>query len=623
MKLSGILVKNYRAIKELEIKLDDMTVVLGPNGSGKTTFLDAIRLFFQDKKLDEYDFRNNTDEDVEITAEFTEYDSEIEKQYFPIHGKIKRIFPKNESAKYYKCIPYREELDALDGMKASELRLACSELPKYIDLGNASTFEELKTAIKNWPFDHPGQCGYKDEIITINFAEYIDIMAIEALSDPSVDGNESKGSTLTKIVDLVVRTSKEESKMLEKAENDMHELFKTLMDSEKFTGLHDISDGITNTMQEVESDVKVDITWKKEQVKMPIPTAEVKIEEGSFANKIEKIGHGTQRLFLYAALQYYQEHKSDNTSQKIHRILIIDEPELHQHPIRQEAFYKILNDLSRYIQIIYTTHSQKFISISSLSNLRFFIKSKDNVESKNISLKELSNLAILIDESRIPEKIERNLLANHTYVFLESLFSKAVVLVEGPLDGAIINSVAKCMFKKCLKKNDVYKDLSTLGISIVSCSGKPNIREQIILFRKLNIPVYVVWDLDLNKSELKNKYCKNCGYKIENNDNTENNKKINERIYKYLNIKIPDKLETNVQPTFACFEKNIEEELCGSVSKEEFNKYKKYVESKYDHVELSKKNPCMFSDLVSKIYESNKIPTIEKIIDYVIELPKS
>lgn len=623
MKLSGILVKNYRSIKELEIKLDDMTVILGPNGSGKTTLLDAIRLFFQDKKLDAYDFHNNTDEDVEITVEFTEYDLEIKKTYFPIHDKIKRTFPKNGPAKYSRCIPYRKELDELVGMNASELRIACSRLPKDIDLGNVTAFEELKTAIKNWPFDHPDQCKYRDEIITINFAEHIDIIVIEALSDPTVDGNESKGSMLTKLVDLIVRTSKEESKMLEKAENDMHELFKTLMDSEKFTGLHDLSNGITNAMQEVESNVKVDITWKKEQVKMPVPTAEVKIEEGSFANKIEKIGHGTQRLFLYAALQYYQEHRNNNISQKLHRILIIDEPELHQHPIRQEAFYKILNDLSGDIQIIYTTHSQKFISVSNLSNLRFFIKSKDNIESKDISLEELSSSARLIDESRVPEKIEKNLRTNHTYVFLESLFSKAVVLVEGESDGAIINSVAKCIFKKHLKKDDVYKDLSTLGISIVSCNGKSNIREQIIMFRKLNIPAYVVWDLDLNKSESKNKYCKNCGYKIENNGNIENNKKINERIYKYLDIEMPDKLETDVQPTFACFEKNIEEELCNSVSKEEFNKYKEDIEVAHGGLGLSKKNPHMFSDLINKIYESNKIPTIEKIISYVKKLPKS
>lgn len=44
MRISRLLVKNFRSIKQLEVELGDTTVFLGPNNAGKTAILDAIRI---------------------------------------------------------------------------------------------------------------------------------------------------------------------------------------------------------------------------------------------------------------------------------------------------------------------------------------------------------------------------------------------------------------------------------------------------------------------------------------------------------------------------------------------------------------------------------------------------
>jgi recombinational DNA repair ATPase RecF len=45
MKLRTLEIKNFRAVKEIELRTDKaVNVIVGPNASGKTTILEAVRL---------------------------------------------------------------------------------------------------------------------------------------------------------------------------------------------------------------------------------------------------------------------------------------------------------------------------------------------------------------------------------------------------------------------------------------------------------------------------------------------------------------------------------------------------------------------------------------------------
>ena len=43
MQLTSVRIRNYRCIKDISIDLDQTTVLIGENNSGKTAFLHAIR----------------------------------------------------------------------------------------------------------------------------------------------------------------------------------------------------------------------------------------------------------------------------------------------------------------------------------------------------------------------------------------------------------------------------------------------------------------------------------------------------------------------------------------------------------------------------------------------------
>ena len=44
MRIKALRIENFRSIKHLDLELSDTTVLIGPNNSGKTAILDAIRI---------------------------------------------------------------------------------------------------------------------------------------------------------------------------------------------------------------------------------------------------------------------------------------------------------------------------------------------------------------------------------------------------------------------------------------------------------------------------------------------------------------------------------------------------------------------------------------------------
>ena len=67
MLLRSVNIKNFRCFKDVTVPLDKMTVLIGENNSGKTSFLEAIRLcltrsnFRRSDWLDQYDYHLSSD----------------------------------------------------------------------------------------------------------------------------------------------------------------------------------------------------------------------------------------------------------------------------------------------------------------------------------------------------------------------------------------------------------------------------------------------------------------------------------------------------------------------------------------------------------------------------------
>ena len=89
MRLTTVKIRNFRCIKDLTVDLDETTVLIGENNSGKTAFLEAIRLCLERLRgrgrgpFDEYDYHLPDDEStpagaapIEIELSFVETEAE-------------------------------------------------------------------------------------------------------------------------------------------------------------------------------------------------------------------------------------------------------------------------------------------------------------------------------------------------------------------------------------------------------------------------------------------------------------------------------------------------------------------------------------------------------------------
>lgn len=153
--------------------------------------------------------------------------------------------------------------------------------------------------------------------------------------------------------------------------------------------------------------------------------------------------------------------------------VIIDEPEIHLHYQFQNEYLQVINDLNdeQNCQYILVTHSEALINSSTISNVRRFSLSADGYT--KVFAPQLTT------EQRVLIKILDN--TRSTYAF----FARKVVLVEGDTD--------RYFFKSVIQELDPRKGQET---AILHMGGKGGYEEWKRLFSAFGLFVYCIADFD-------------------------------------------------------------------------------------------------------------------------------
>ena len=165
-------------------------------------------------------------------------------------------------------------------------------------------------------------------------------------------------------------------------------------------------------------------------------------------------------------------------------VLLIDEPEVSLHP-QLQAF--LLKEISRVAGIpsdenyqkiiVMATHSTEMIKLSKADDLLSFIFCND--------LKE-EPIQIPNDAGELKSKRIKNLVARLGQEHKLALFSKTPLLVEGPSDVIICNSLL----------DKLYLNLEAAGSQILPVNGKGAMPETVKLFRLMGKTPTVLVDAD-------------------------------------------------------------------------------------------------------------------------------
>lgn len=184
---------------------------------------------------------------------------------------------------------------------------------------------------------------------------------------------------------------------------------------------------------------------------------------------------------------------SDGDKKYFPLILLLDEPEIHQHPYRQRSLTKKIEglmsnanqdfldlihelfDIDGLIgQIFITTHSPNIL----LNDYKQFIRLYRDFDTNKFSI--VSGNSISLDD-----KLYKHLLHNYLYL-KEAMFSKRIVFVEGDTENGAVPVFAN-------RKNF---DLDEHGIGVIKLDGADSVLYCMELYRYFGIKTYAIIDRD-------------------------------------------------------------------------------------------------------------------------------
>ncbi|MDD9808492.1 MAG: ATP-dependent endonuclease [Thaumarchaeota archaeon] len=518
MRLESVHICNFRSLRDVTVTFDDLTVFIGANSSGKTSVLEALRMFGDEPiEICREDFFSEEDP-IEITltlnpgkghgipAEFLHDGRVVAQKVFeiPVNGS-----PTEDTLIEKMCS--RDFLDVRNIPKVKDRQAKIKELAKthegfpaprdmWPDALDAYERERMSdphhAAEYGWHFIPFEQCS-------VTLSELLPVVYVPAMRDIPADASDGGNSVLDQLLDTAVRGSRERKDemqgILDEADQKIRQSLAGLsMDSEL------LSRRLSDRLKPYVDNASFSIEFVPTELKNSKPKARLILHENGLPTSMGRAGSGLQRIGLMALLETLhdlreEDGKDDGGAQddRDTRLLLIDEPELYQHPQRQHRMLRALDHLTRNspIQAACSTHSPYFVRLGEMERLRRFRREGGET---TVSSKTLDDVARAINGTGLHRRkfdassfaAWLDMVSSHWVV--EGLFARLAVFVEGQGDRNMLIATAEAM----------GESLAEHEASVIPCGNKCNMPHLAQIFSLLDVPIYLVWDLDVgNKSK--------------------------------------------------------------------------------------------------------------------------
>ena len=654
MIIESIDIENFRCVKKQQLNFNDLTVIVGRNGSGKSSFLKAIDVFYDIKApITIEDFFNHDkmqeilirvtytklrDDEIEdfqtyirnnkliVTKKIKELEREILQKYYAASMQIKQFAEIREiSGKRDKVARFNNLVSSKDFQDLSGSPKSADEVDKLM-----LEYEKTHTALCE-PIEKEEQFFGAKSVgggKLDNYTKFVFVPAVRELLDETT---ERKGSSLYQLLDLIVYRQVNAKKEIIKFKEEIDTKIKNLYSSDNLKELPLLGKSLTQTLCKFFPGAELKLNWGEvKPLELIPPKATPTLIEDGFEGDISRKGHGLQRALIITLLQNLaltvlpeektnQEINGGNKTPEDKKIigpdliLAIEEPELYLHPLRCRYLSKLLSDIVvekesiARNQIIYTTHSPFFIDLYKFNQIKLIKKQISNSECAisiitNYSLKQATE-----DLKKITNSTESNFTEDtfraHTLPIMDTManegfFADAVVVVEGFGDMGILWAM----------QDILKKDWISLGIAVIPARGKNNIDRPVIIFKGFSIPTYFIFDGDI------------C------NKGKQTEKEIIDKNRRYLKLAGANEVdfpETTVKNTWACFKDNIESYIKESLTESSFEALLEETarELGYDKPSKVLKNIDGAEKFIKKVYsQGEKLPVLEDIITQISNL---
>jgi putative ATP-dependent endonuclease of OLD family len=488
MKIAHITIHNFRGIHNASLNLFDYNLLVGPNNAGKSTVIDAVRVFYEKDG-----FKYKPDRDFPFIAG-ADQESWVELMF---------------------CLTEVEDASLADDYRQHDKTLRVRKFLKTVDKNKDGSIFGCKSdgSLSAEPF-----YGAKN----VQSGKFGDIVFIPAVSKVDEHTKLSGPSALRDLLTNVLETVVASSVSYEKFSKDF-EVFaqgvktETTDDGRSLAGLEaDLSALLESWDAAFQLEMKS--PSMAEIIKTLLSYQCIDKAHGK-ALAADQFGSGFQRHFIYSLIQVGAKYVGKKPSKKTKdfspsmTLILFEEPEAFLHPPQQETLAQSLTTLASNPdqQVICSTHSSHFVSRNAahipaiaclkrdngrVSVCQIDVKSWDEIVDANQTMNKIAVKWPKLKARLEADDFRPEMEAVKYFLWLNPdrcgmFFANHVLIVEGPSEQAFINKLL----------GDGIIRRPTDGLYVLDSIGKFNMHRFMNLLTALGIQHSVLHDDDNNKDE--------------------------------------------------------------------------------------------------------------------------
>lgn len=602
MRLGEVKVQGFRCLEDVTLAFDELTILLGSNSTGKSSLLKALKFFFDDDALAAEDvFGREGDGSVLVQATFLDLAPADREAFGPYaHGEqmvLTRSWRDGKSNFSGRALqfPGFDEVRSVTGAARTKAYRALVEADPGLGLVDATTTQTVEKEMLAWEMSRPDRCRLDDDPSRFHgfpavgkslLASRFKFVFVPGLRDATAEAIEGRATLLGQILSAVAEQRAEANTALTTLETNTRKEYARLIEESHGPTLRELARSLESYLQRYVPSGSLELRPIESQLTIAPPAVELRGGEGSDQSDLSRQGHGFQRTFIIAALEYLASTSAPNdVADRPSLFFAIEEPELYQHPPRARHFFRTLRSLADdpNVQVAYATHSPYFVSPEDFTRIRIFRRRRAEDQqppATEVTHATLEAVQAGVDERR-REQLPRYIARTMREAFCEAFFGQSALVVEGITDAGVMTQVGRLM----------DFDLASHGVVVVPAS-KGDQPVALAVLRALEIPTYVVFDA--GSDAVDTEACPQCGRQAQKRRAEEQQE--NEAILRTLGVPLEPFPGSGARDEWACFESDLEQFLTDAIPS--FEQQKRTVA---DEMGWKMKSPEVYAEVLERL----------------------